>query len=101
MRSRYTAYVMGNEGYLLNSWHASSRPASIEFDPQQRWLGLKLTHAQDSGGPGREAVVEFVARFKIAGRAYRLHEISHFEHGSEGWVYTGGTRGSTDSSQRE
>jgi len=97
MRSRYAAYVMGDEAYLLGSWHPATRPTAIAFDPQQRWLGLKIRGSQESAG---KAVVEFVARFKIAGRGYRLHETSRFERGDDGWLYIDGIRGATDSSQQ-
>ena len=49
MRSRYTAYVLCNEPYLLDTWHPSTRPRHIAFDPQQRWLGLKLTEVKVTG----------------------------------------------------
>lgn len=97
MRSRYTAYVVGDEAYLLASWYPANRPTAIAFDPQQHWLGLKILSSQESAG---KAVVEFVARFKIAGRGYRLHEISRFERGDQGWLYIDGIRGPTDSSQQ-
>jgi len=89
MRSRYTAYVLCNEAYLLDTWHPSTRPRHITFDPQQRWLGLKLTKAQVTGPAAAE--VEFIARYRIGGAtAARLHERSRFVHDTGRWLYVDG-----------
>jgi SEC-C motif-containing protein len=89
MRSRYSAYVLGRNDYLLATWHASTRPASLAADPAGiRWLGLELkrhAHSDDD-----HATVEFVARSKLGGRAHRLHEISRFVREGGRWYYVDG-----------
>ena len=95
MRSRYSAYVLGAADYLLATWHHDSRPASLDLDEAQNWLGLKVLRAEQDDEQG---LVEFVARFKIAGRGHRLHEISHFRRIEDQWFYLDGERGPTDSS---
>lgn len=89
MRSRYTAFVLEHAAYLLQSWHASHRPASVEFDPNVKWLGLEVrAHRQMNA---TQAVVEFVARQKPAnGPAVRLHERSRFEKVASHWLYVDG-----------
>lgn len=90
MRSRYCAFVLGNAAYLLATWHPDTRPPELDLDapPAPRWLGLKvLAHAPE--GEAR-ATVEFVARYKLAGRAYRLHETSRFERVGGRWLYRDG-----------
>lgn len=90
MRSRYTAYVLGNEAYLLATWHATTRPTRLELDagdPPQ-WLGLELRGHETSGADA--ATVEFVARYKVGGRAHRLHETSHFVRDGGRWYYVDG-----------
>ena len=42
MRSRYSAFVLGNEAYLLGTWHPDTRPSRVRFDSEQRWLGLRI-----------------------------------------------------------
>lgn len=90
MRSRYSAYALGLADYLLATWHASTRPALIEFneDPPLRWLGLDVKrHVAD----GDSAVVEFVARYRQGGgRAGRLHETSRFVRERQLWLYVDG-----------
>jgi len=75
MRSRYSAFVMRNEPYLLATWHSTQRPKSIGLDPNQKWLGLRIVDARVMGT--QTAEVEFIARFRIGGgSAARLHERS-------------------------
>ena len=89
MRSRYCAYVMADAAYLLASWHRTTRPARLHLaDEETKWVGLEvMRHAAIDGD---SAIVEFVARFKLRGRAGRLHETSRFvcEHGR--WYYVDG-----------
>jgi SEC-C motif domain protein len=88
MRSRYDAFVAADEAWLLATWHPSTRPAEVRFHAGAKWLGLEVRdhHVTDDD----HAEVEFVARYRIAGRAVRLHERSRFvrEHGR--WYYVDG-----------
>jgi SEC-C motif-containing protein len=90
MRSRYSAYVFSLEPYLLATWHASTRPASLDLaeDPQTRWIGLEILRHETTGTDS--ALVEFVARYKTAGRAHRLHEVSRFLRENGRWYYLDG-----------
>lgn len=91
MRSRYSAYTFLREGYLLDTWHASTRPDALDLaaDRQTRWLGLEVRRSEPTGAD--TAIVEFVARYKIGGRAHRLHEISRFVREGGRWYYVDGT----------
>lgn len=89
MRSRYSAFVLRNEPYLLASWHPRTRPASISFEPDQKWLGLRIVEAKSTGMDTAE--VEFIARFRIGGgSAARLHERSRFLRENGRWLYVDG-----------
>ena len=90
MRSRYSAYVLGLEPYLLATWHASTRPTALDLDKETspRWLGLDIKCHQATGPDS--AVVEFVARYKTGGRAHRLHEVSRFVREDGQWYYVDG-----------
>ncbi|MBL8487112.1 MAG: zinc chelation protein SecC [Rhodocyclaceae bacterium] len=89
MRSRYVAYAMGLDAYILDTWHPSTRPVRIEHGPASRpkWIGLAIVRARASGDEGE---VEFVARCRIGGRADKLHETSRFRREGERWYYLGG-----------
>ena len=90
MRSRYTAYVLGLEDYLLATWHASTRPASLDLaaDTGTKWLGLEVRRHQVQDET--HATVEFVARYRIGGRGQRLHETSRFVREGGAWFYVDG-----------
>lgn len=90
MRSRYTAFVLGLEDYLLKTWHPKTRPAALNLDedPATKWLGLQIKCAENTSES--TAIVEFVARYKVAGKATRLHEISQFERIDGRWYYLSG-----------
>ncbi|GAB4127024.1 MAG: YchJ family metal-binding protein [Sideroxydans sp.] len=90
MRSRYTAYTLCNEDYLLATWHTSTRPQvlGLQEDAPTKWLGLEVKRHEQQDAD--HAVVEFVARYKMGGRAYRLHEVSHFVREAGCWWYVTG-----------
>lgn len=90
MRSRYVAYVMGLEDYLLATWHPATRPAALDLaaPPRPQWLGLTVkAHVPLDTA---HATVEFVARYRTGGRAFRLHEHSRFERIGGRWFYVDG-----------
>lgn len=90
MRSRYTAYVLGREAYLLATWHPSTRPAGLQLDtePQPRWIGLTVKRHEVLDAD--HARVAFVARYKVNGRAFRLQESSRFVREGGRWFYVDG-----------
>ncbi|MDN4055371.1 YchJ family metal-binding protein [Massilia sp. YIM B02763] len=105
MRSRYVAFKMQDEAYLRATWHPSTRPTEpiVNKDEKIQWLGLeiksglRLRQADLPEDPDK-ATVEFVARYKINGRAYTLHEISRFVRepdpalgGKPRWFYLDGS----------
>jgi SEC-C motif domain protein len=79
MRSRYTAYVVGNADHLFRTWHPRTRPDDIEPNPATRWTGLEVLAATDD-------TVEFVARWEGG----EMHETSRFEQRAGRWVYVDG-----------
>ena len=89
MRSRYSAFVLEKADYLLATWHSPTRPPELTFDPPPpRWLGLEIRTDQATGPDS--AIVEFVARFRVGGRAQRLHECSRFVREDGHWFYVAG-----------
>lgn len=87
MRSRYSAFVLGDADYLLRSWHPDTRPKTLELNKNQRWLGLRIKNTERGGASDNSGIVTFVARYKIAGRGYRLEETSRFIRTDEDWLY--------------
>lgn len=91
MRSRYTAYVVGDVDYLLRSWHPSTRPADLELDADQRWLFLEIVGTQRGGLFDDNGTVEFIAHYKLDGTRDAMHELSTFVRVDGAWVYLDGT----------
>jgi SEC-C motif-containing protein len=90
MRSRYVAYVQGRADYLLQTWHPATRPTTLDLESEPvRWLGLQVHRVEAGGLQDNEGIVEFVARYKVGGRAHRLHEVSRFVREAGRWFYRG------------
>ena len=87
MRSRYTAFTRLDETYLLATWHPSTRPAALNLagEAATKWIGLGVKRFDVTGSDS--AIVEFVARYKIGGRAQRLQEVSRFVREQGRWYY--------------
>lgn len=89
MRSRYTAYTLLKEAYLLSTWHPSTRPVALNLATElpTKWQGLEVhLHQQDA----EYATVAFTARYKVQGKAHRLHELSRFVCEDGRWFYVDG-----------
>lgn len=90
MRSRYTAFALGDVPYLRETWHPSTRPQVIEIEPDLRWRRLDVL-ARNGGGPfDRDGVVEFEARWRQGDDAGSLHERSRFVREDRRWFYVDG-----------
>lgn len=88
MRSRYSAYVLGLEEYLLDTWHPSTRPQYLNLaNDRTKWLGLEVKRFEPND---ESAIVEFIARYKINGKAEKLHETSRFKRIAQRWFYVDG-----------
>ena len=97
MRSRYTAYTLGLEDYLLRTWHPDTRPTILNLQQDQavKWLGLTIVRhgllpKQAADILSDEAEVEFIARYKVQGKAEKLHELSRFVRQTGHWLYLDG-----------
>lgn len=86
MRSRYAAYALLLEDYLLATWHPDTRPTRLGLseDAPTKWTGLRILRDEVQGD---SAIVEFEARYKINGKAEKLNEISRFIKLNGDWYY--------------
>lgn len=86
MRSRYCAFVKGDAGYLLRTWHPRTRPERLELDPGTRWTGLEILESADGSAFHAAGTVTFRASY----RGGELVERSRFERVGGAWVYVDG-----------
>lgn len=91
MRSRYTAYAVGDTDHLFRTWHPATRPTEVELDGALRWTRLDIL---DVAGDESEGVVEFAAHWTSGQAATRqdgvARERSTFTQRAGRWVYRDG-----------
>ena len=91
MRSRYSAFTQQHWAYLRQTWHPSTCPTDLEDKHPPQWCGLQvLSHLAVIDDDENQSEVEFVARYKVNGRAFRLHERSRFVREAGRWWYVDG-----------
>ena len=90
MRSRYSAFAVGEPGYLLSTWHSTTRPRALALDDEVRWTGLEVLATSGGRLLDTEGTVEFRASYRRSGRAGAQHEISRFVREARLWRYLDG-----------
>jgi SEC-C motif domain protein len=88
MRSRYSAYVLGLEEYLLNTWHPNTRPKYLNLAKDRtKWIALEVMRFSPNDDT---AIVEFIATYKNSGKLEKIHETSQFRRIASRWYYVDG-----------
>lgn len=87
MRSRYSAFVVLDAGYLLRTWHPATRPAGLELDPAVLWRRLDIVSTRRGGPLDDEGTVEFAAHFRHEGERGVQRETSRFVRVDRRWYY--------------
>ena len=95
MRSRYSAYAIGDLEYIKRTWHPDTLPVDLRLVPDQVWIDLKITRIEAGDAADSTGIVEFIAKSKRNGRARRMHEISAFSKLNNRWFYVRGDYSST------
>lgn len=89
MRSRYCAFVATHDGYLLRTWHPTTRPRRVRFDGRQEWLRLHVLNRTGGGLLDADGTVEFRADYRADGLLGSQRENSRFVRHHGVWVYFG------------
>lgn len=95
MRSRYSAFSLGQVDYLLDTLHPDLRRPGERADLERsiastEWTGLRIVATRAGGADDDHGEVEFVATFRRAGLPGHLHERSRFERLAGRWLYHSG-----------
>lgn len=90
MRSRYSAFVLLDVGYLLRTWHPDTRPAGLDLDPALQWRRLDILSTRGGGPLDSDGVVEFAAHFRHDGERGVQRETSRFVREDRRWYYVDG-----------
>jgi len=87
MRSRYSAFALRSAQYLLDTWHPSTRPPTLELDPEVRWTGLEILGATGGSLLEQRGTVEFRASYRRGRETGVQHENSRFVRVDSRWRY--------------
>ncbi len=91
MRSRYTAYALQLEGYLLDTWELSTRPAQFEFEAGLLWKSLIISECRKGRQKDAQGWVTFTAFYQVGLEHGKVREKSHFKRDGKGhWCYVDG-----------
>jgi len=93
MRSRYTAYTLGNTAYLQSTLCKAEQgdgELSAAEIKAATWTGLEIRATEAGGENDDTGQVEFVARYKSGGDQHVHHENSTFCREDGRWVYESG-----------
>lgn len=91
MRSRYSAFALRNERYLMNSWHPDTRPGQLRLAPGHAWTGLEILGTEAGGPDDTSGTVHYRAHSRSAGgHTDALTELSRFTRLQGRWVYVDG-----------
>jgi SEC-C motif domain protein len=89
MRSRYSAFAVGDAAYLLRTWHPSARPRTLELDPRCRWTRLAVLDTDGGKLFDAAGTVSFRAMYVLDGQRHVLAETSRFVREGKRWLYLG------------
>jgi len=89
MRSRYSAFAVGDAAYLLRTWHPSARPRTLELDPRCRWTRLAVLDTDGGKLFDAAGTVSFRAMYVLDGQRHVLAETSRFVREGKRWFYLG------------
>jgi len=95
MRSRYTAYVLGDFDHLERTQAPETR---LAFDRSRaestaravEWTRLEILATSGGGEADQTGTVEFAAHHRQGGQAHVLREVSRFRREQGHWVYIDG-----------
>lgn len=90
MRSRYSAFALGNAAYLLSTWYPSTAPKELHLDTSAVWCGLQVLATEGGQENDNTGMVEFKAQYMNQGKVGTLHEISRFVKEEGRWLYVDG-----------
>lgn len=86
MRSRFSAYALGDAAYVLRTWHPRTRPGELVLDDDVRWYRLDVL-ASRGGRDDVAGQVEFVAFYRAPDGAGQQRELSRFVREGDEWFY--------------
>ena len=91
MRSRFSAYALGDLDYVFRTWHPKTRPPDVSPAPGVTFVGLDVSDIVAGGPEDDLGVVEFTARLRSPEGLSEMHERSRFSRRAGRGMYVDGT----------
>ncbi|NUP62585.1 MAG: hypothetical protein HOV96_08675 [Nonomuraea sp.] len=89
MRSRFSAFAVGDVAYLMATWHPADRPPRLDLDRKVAWVELEVLESTGGSPVHTEGTVRFRAHFVNRRVPGVLDEHSRFVRLDGRWVYAG------------
>ncbi|MDO9180914.1 MAG: YchJ family protein [Bacteriovorax sp.] len=95
MRSRYTAFAVGEMDYIAKTHHESTKK-DLDMDgvkswaQNSEWLGLEIRETNKGTEKDTEGQVEFKCKFNFNGKEQSHHELSTFIKEKGEWFFVDG-----------
>tara|TARA_R110002051_G_scaffold244070_1_gene304058 strand:- start:23381 stop:23767 length:387 start_codon:yes stop_codon:yes gene_type:complete len=94
MRSRYTAFTMGNGDYLMKSHHSSTRPIKEKKEIENwaksvTWIRLEIIEVIKGNNADEKGTVAFNAYYYENSKVEIINEKSAFVKENDCWFYLG------------
>lgn len=98
MRSRYSAFVLGELDYLFDTTHPSAQESGLKSAYQTtydriQWIELDVLDTFQGGSADKLGKVEFEASYIQGGQRYVHRENSRFRRHAGNWLYLDGEIG--------
>jgi SEC-C motif-containing protein len=90
MRSRFSAFAVGDWDYVWQTWHPRTRPDEVTATPGMAWTGLEIIDTLDGRSSDQDGEVEFRAHYRRDQHIGALHERSRFAVRARRWFYVDG-----------
>jgi SEC-C motif-containing protein len=103
MRSRYTAFVVGNVDWIVDTHDPRTRNVEREaiahWIKRAEWMGLRILSTEEGGPDDRSGIVIFEATYFDGVRKRHL-ERSSFRQSDGRWFYVNGSEPQEDRTPR-
>jgi SEC-C motif domain protein len=87
MRSRFSAFALGDADYLRETWHPRTRPSQVTLPEGGRWTRLDVLARSGGGVFDSDGTIEFEAHYELGGQLGIEHQNSMFVRENRRWFY--------------
>lgn len=95
MRSRYSAFVLADVDYIMNTHDPETvgeidREGTGQWASESEWLGLEILETELGGANDEEGRVDFCATYELKGSTVEHRESAVFRKKDSTWYFVDG-----------